>query len=277
MFWHIIITRAASNVMFRNAMIFTFTLTMLVYATAKAKQLFAPKFVLEKIEPLPGKCYHLRFKPQNGRVFKYRAGQYVFVKFVESDLPRESHPFSFDSFPANCHNGFSIMVKEAGDYTDRISKLKVGDVARVEGPYGTFLYGNKDYRDIPLVLIGGGIGITPMMSILEEMLAIGSKKQVTLLWALNSKDEVFYREHYDELMEKYANFSYHMTLADEEAEGYAFGFVDRPLLEKSGALSLAGDAEFYLCGPLPMMTSVEKILLDNNIPKANIHAEKFSF
>ena len=277
MFWHIIITRAASNIWFKWAMIFTFALTMLVYAASKVKRILAPQFVLEKIESLPGRCYHLIFTPKNGKSYRYRAGQYVFVRFVESTLPRESHPFSFASYPSDENNGFSVMVKEAGDYTDRISKLKKGDLAKIEGPYGTFLYGKKDYRDIPLVLIGGGIGVTPMISILDEMLATGNKQKIILLWAVNKKTEIFYQERYEELMKKYDNFSYHITLADEKTEEYGYGFIDHAFLEKSGAFTIPNNAEFYLCGPLPMMVSVEKILRSNNIPKKRIHAEKFTF
>ena len=277
MFWHIIITRTASNVWFKWALIFTFVLTMLIYAASKVKRILAPKFVLEEIEALPGHCYHLIFSPQSGKRYRYRAGQYVFIRFVESALPRESHPFSFASYPSDTHNGFSVMVKEAGDYTDRISKLKKGDVAKIEGPYGTFLYGKKEYKEVPFVLIGGGIGVTPMISILDEMLARGNKQKVILLWALNKKSEIFYQERYEELKKKHDNFSYHITLADEKAEGYGHGFVNQPFLEQSGALTLPDNAEFYLCGPLPMMVSVEKILKSNNIPQKRIHAEKFSF
>ena len=277
MFWHIIITRAASNIWFKWAMIFTFALTMLIYAASKIKRILAPQFRLEEIESLPGRCYHLIFASKNGKNYRYRAGQYVFVRFVESALPRESHPFSFSSHPSDENNGFSVMVKEAGDYTDRISKLKKGDLAKIEGPYGTFLYGKKDYRDIPLVLIGGGIGVTPMISILNEMLATGNKQKVILLWALNEKAEIFYQERYEELMNKYDNFSYQITLADEKTEEYGYGFIDNSFLEKSGAFTLPDNTEFYLCGPLPMMVSVEKILRNNNIPKKRIHAEKFTF
>ena len=277
MFWHIIITRAASNVWFKWAMIFTFALTMLIYAASKTKRILAPKFVLEEIESLPGRCYHLVFTAQNGKTYRYGAGQYVFVRFVESALPRESHPFSFASYPADTQSGFSVMVKEAGDYTDRISKLKKGDIAKIEGPYGTFLYGKKNYSDIPLVLIGGGIGITPMISILGEMLVNGHKQKLIFIWAVNKKDEIFYQEHYEELAKMHDNFSYHIALADEQIEGYSHGFVNEAFLQKSGALGLPANAEFYLCGPLPMMISVEKILRSNNIPKKSIHAEKFTF
>ena len=277
MFWHIIITRAASDVWFKRAMIFTFALTMLIYAASKVKRILAPKFILEEIEPLPGRCYHLIFIPKSGKKYRYRAGQYVFIRFVDSALPRESHPFSFSSYPLDKGNGFSVMIKEAGDYTDRISKLKKGDLAKIEGPYGTFLYGKKDYRDIPLVLIGGGIGVTPMISILDEMLASGNKQKIILLWGLNKKSEIFHLEHYEELMKKYDNFNYYITLADEKSEEYGYGFIYNVFLEKSGAFNLDDNAEYYLCGPLPMMVSVEKILKSNNISKKRIHAEKFSF
>jgi predicted ferric reductase len=149
MFWHIILTRTASNELFRAILIATFALSMLLYAASKIKRIAAPKYVLQDVEKLSGRCYNLTFKPMGTRKIKYRAGQYVFVRFIDSELPRESHPFSFTSYPASGKEGFSIMIKESGNYTDRISKLKPGDVAKIEGPYGTFLHGKAKHANNP--------------------------------------------------------------------------------------------------------------------------------
>jgi predicted ferric reductase len=277
MFWHIILTRTASNEFFRAMLIATFALSMLLYAASKIKRIAAPKYVLQDIEELPGGCYNLLFKPLGARKISYKAGQYVFVRFIDSELPRESHPFSFTSYPTEGEQGFSIMVKESGDYTDRASKLKPGDVAKIEGPYGIFPYAQAKHAGNPLILIGGGVGITPMISLLNEMLTKDEDREIVLLWGINTKDEIFYEDYYESLMKSHDRFRYHITIADEKVDGYGFGFVNQPFLEESGVDMANSEADFYICGPLAMMDSIEKILRANGVAKARIHTEKFSF
>ena len=277
MFWHTMLTRSAQNPTFRTVFILSFVLTTLAYLASKIKRILAPKYRLTAVETFPGRCYHLFFEPIGRRRIRYHAGQYVFVRFIDALLPRESHPYSFTSCPMPGENGFSIMIKESGDYTDRIDKLRVGDTAKIEGAYGTFLYKEKKTNTSPLLLIGGGVGVTPMISILRAKLAENSPRDVVLIWGLNRRDEVYFEDMFADLAAQHPKFRYFILLANEQADGYEHGFVDRDFFERTGLTDRMSDGEFYLCGPVVMMDSVTKTLKDFSVKKAKIHAERFTF
>jgi ferredoxin-NADP reductase len=121
------------------------------------------------------------------------------------------------------------------------------------------------------------VGITPMISILREALTKDKHREIVLFWGVNEKDEIFYEDYYQTLMKSHDGFRYHITIANEKVDGYGFGFVDQSFLEASGVDMANSEADFYICGPLPMMDSVEKILFSNGVARARIYTEKFSF
>ena len=95
---------------------------------------------------------------------KYKSGQFVFVRFYNQRLTKESHTFSIAS--KSNDETLRIVVKKLGDYTSNMEELKVGDKVAVEGPYGRFNYKNYS-RD--QVWIAGGIGITPFLGMVRDL------------------------------------------------------------------------------------------------------------
>lgn len=84
-------------------------------------------------------------------------------------LPRQSHPFSISSVPEK-EGRLVLTIKQNGDYTAQIPNLKAGDKAVLEGPYGHFYMQYDTEADAPLVFLAGGIGVTPLMSIIRVLL-----------------------------------------------------------------------------------------------------------
>ena len=98
---------------------------------------------------------------------KYQSGQFVFLKFNNQKVSRETHPFSISS--KSNDKIIRIILKESGDFTNTLFiNLKVGDKVTVEGPYGKFNFKNFDSKK-QVFSITGGIGITPFLGMVENL------------------------------------------------------------------------------------------------------------
>lgn len=107
------------------------------YGRAKLKSHRVTR-ILDSVELATPNVYKMTFMSIDNKSLNYQAGQYIFLRFVSSALPKESHPFSIVSAPHTAETSFVVMAKESGDYTRKLNLLKPGDKASIEGPYGDF-------------------------------------------------------------------------------------------------------------------------------------------
>ncbi len=125
-------------------------------------------------------------------------------------------------------------------------------------------------------MIAGGIGITPILSMLRHMAATGDDRPVTLIWGNRREDDIVYRKELEALAAGRMNLRIHHVLSEQESWPGLTGFVDAPLLGR--VLSdeqLRG--QVFLCGPPVMMASVGRALRSMNVPRRRIHTERFAF
>lgn len=247
-----------------------------VFFSAKVKARHTHRYTLTKLKKLNKNVFDLELSFASGKPLNYRAGQYVFLTFVNSALPRESHPFSISSSPAD-NNRLLLTVKQSGDYTRKISELKAGDMAVLEGPYGHFYRYYDKNGDSPLILLAGGIGITPLLSILREQTRLPNSRKIILLWSLSKQSDVLLLDELEFIKRNYSDFTYIITLSKEKADKFRHGRISMDLLEESGIRSLKGKGEYFICGPLSMMNATKDLLVKSGVPSQSIHMEKFSF
>ena len=208
-------------------------------------------------------------KPLAGKVLKHYPGQFAFTIFESKSLPREEHHFTISSAPNGKYIRFSI--KASGDYTSAIGKLKVGDKVQIDGPYGSFTNSNLEE---PVVFIAGGIGITPVMAMLESINTQETKPKCALIYANKTKNEIaFYDQiiHFTQLKWLKSIF----VLSEEKLKGFKNGRIDQALLSQT-LKGIKTKATIFLVGPPPMMESIENQLKEIGIHKSQIHTEKFS-
>ncbi len=153
--------------------------------------------------------------------------------------------------------------------------LNVGDVIELAAPYGNF---HIDVAAMsPIVLISGGVGVTPMTSMLEKALQSPSREVVFVHGARNSAVHAM-RDRVRDLLEAYPEFKAFIfysspLLGDVEEWDYDFeGFVD---LEKIKTNILLDGADYYICGPIPFMRAQRDTLLRLGVPQACVHYEVF--
>ncbi len=155
--------------------------------------------------------------------------------------------------------------------------LKPGDQVTVFGPFGEFFA--KDTEN-EMVFIGGGAGMAPLRShIFDQLLRLNSKRKITFWYGARSLREAFYVEEFNELAEKFDNFTWHLALSDplpeDNWEGYT-GFIHQVALDNYLKDHPAPeDCEYYLCGPPMMNSAVLKMLDDLGVEPENILLDDF--
>jgi predicted ferric reductase len=195
-----------------------------------------------------------------------RSGQYFVWRFLTRDGWWRGHPFSISSAP-NGH-WLRITIKELGDWSKALQSVSVGTRVFIEGPYGV-LTGARRTRP-RILLVAGGIGITPLRALLEALPA--KRGEMTLLYRVRDARDIVFRDELE-------------TLAHARGAQihYLFGSRDGGGGDSLDAESLqrlvpdVRDRDVYLCGPVPMMQRVEDSLRRLGLPARQIHAERFAY
>lgn len=196
------------------------------------------------------RCYSLSDRPDPS---SYR----VTIKRVAAPVDRPDWP------PGASSSHFHDQVRE-------------GDVLDVKAPSGHFFI-DPD-ASVPAVLIAGGIGITPMMSMLRWCLAEQPGRTVHLYYGLRSGDEHAFEPVLEQLAEAHPNFHLNAVYSrpgpnDVQGRDYQHaGHVDADLLRRTLP---HGRHQFYVCGPAAMMQSLVPALADWGVPRQDIHFEAF--
>jgi ferredoxin-NADP reductase len=154
----------------------------------------------------------------------------------------------------------------------------LGDVAGrrawLEGPFGNFGIGWDSAEH--LVLIAGGIGITPIMSILRTMADTGDRRRTTLVYGNKTWDTTVFADELDRLQVTLDLRVVHVVEQPPPGWDGPSGFITQQLLEDLLPGDKAG-VQSYVCGPPAMMAATERALIAAGVPPRQIHAELFTF
>jgi len=158
-----------------------------------------------------------------------------------------------------------------------VFSLKPGDKVTVSGPYGDFMARETENE---MCFIGGGAGMAPLRShILHQLDGIQSSRTISFWYGARSKKEMFYDEDFNDLEQRYTNFSYHVALSDPEKEDNwtgPTGFIHTHLHESYlNDHEDPTEIEYYLCGPPPMIDAVIRTLYDLGVEDDMIYYDKF--
>ncbi|MDO5457119.1 MAG: FAD-binding oxidoreductase [Atopococcus tabaci] len=219
----------------------------------------------------------LQLKATKSDVMNYQPGQFGFFRFIDSDLPNEAHPFSFSSALDHESDIIEIMVKESGDWTSSLDIVKEGDQVTIEGPYGNFYPKEKENSDTPMILLSGGIGFTPSLSVLRHEMANNSDRRIAFLWGLHGEEDMIYTEELKRMADENKNFTFHLIFSGEEIEGYPHGHVDDTFIREEGLEEFYKTASWHVCGPPPMLEASKSLLAEQKVSKDQQYIEEFAF
>lgn len=215
---------------------------------------------------------------EGGQAPDFLPGQFHFLTPVETiaAVPAEEHPFTISSCPTK-RRRISSTIKDSGDFTSRIADVRPGDHFTVHGPFGRFshLLHPPEKR---LLFIAGGIGITPLMSMLRHMRnERRADLSVTLLYANKSKEGIVFESELAEIADGDCPGLKVVHVLSEPGDGWGgeTGHIDLELiLRHFGPDDFAGGG-VYLCAPPKMIAEISEGLAGIGIPKNRIHHEAF--
>jgi len=209
-----------------------------------------------------------------------KAGQFASIRIRKPDGWSQPHPFTISNAPEDPLLRFTI--KKAGEFTSAIPDLKPGEPILCMGPLGVFC---KDIDAKPLiVMIAGGVGITPFLSVLLHFSNIGASNRVKLFWANRGISDILFADQMKALTQKIDLGVIHCLSREDHAERfnqpqypdvrYEKGYLSEGVMRNHG---VSDKAAFYLCGPPPMMETSLKELNSLGIDPKVVEQEKFSW
>jgi predicted ferric reductase len=215
----------------------------------------------------------LVMRPDGHPGFRFSPGQFGWLTLWGSPFKITGHPFSFSSSAAVTDGRVEMSIRNLGDFTSAIDKVPVGQRVYLDGPYGAFTIGNP--ADMH-VLIAGGVGVTPMMSMIRTLADQGDTRPVILLYGSRDWESITFREELEALKAR-LNLTVVHVLANPSA-GWTGeqGFITADVFKRHLPPPYA-DHEYFICGPDVMMDAIEKALGEMNVPLSKYHSERYSF
>jgi predicted ferric reductase len=234
-------------------------------------RLVKPLFILRRpyqvteVRQERGDTTTLVMRPDSHPGFRFNPGQFAWLTVWGSPFKITAHPFLFSSSTTVADGRVEMSIRKLGDFTKQIDTVLVGRRVYLDGPYGAFTIGNP--ADMH-VLIAGGVGVTPMMSMIRTLADAGDPRPVILLYGSKDWDSITFREELEELRARLDLKVIH-SLADPPADWTGErGFVNSDMLKRHLPRPYASH-EYLICGPAKMMDAIEKALGDLGVPCRN--------
>jgi predicted ferric reductase len=231
-------------------------------------------FRVVEVRPERGGCYTLAMQPEGHPGFRFRPGQFGWLTVYGTPFKITAHPFSFSSSAEAADGRVEMTIRNLGDFTGTIGKVPVGRRVYIDGPYGAFALRPKPADTY--VLIAGGVGITPMMSILRTLADRGVARPVVLLYGNRDWESVTFREELEALTPR-LNLTV-VTVLSDPPEGWTGerGYIDAEVFRRHLSSPYA-DHEYFICGSDRMMDAIETALGELRVPMSRYHSERYSF
>jgi predicted ferric reductase len=191
----------------------------------------------------------------------------------ESPFKATGHPFVFSSSAAVTDGRVEMSIRSVGDFTSTIPTIPVGKRVYLDGPYGTFTVGNRAALH---VLIAGGLGIAPMMSIIRTFADRGDERPIVLLYGSKDWESVTFREALESLKPRLSLTIVHVL--EDPPDGWTGekGLIISEVFQRHVPPPYA-DHEYFICGSDIMMDAAERMLDELNVPIAQYRSEPPSF
>ncbi|MEW6594639.1 MAG: ferric reductase-like transmembrane domain-containing protein [Thermodesulfobacteriota bacterium] len=256
------------------AMVIAWLLALVHVRLIKSSLMRKHPYLIERVAPERGRSWTLHLRPVGHGGMNFKPGQFAWLTVGKSPFTIREHPFSFSSSALEAGGAIRMTVKELGDFTSGIGGIPPGTHAYLDGPYGSFTI---DGRDAPgFCFIAGGVGITPIMSILHTMADRRDRRPALLFYGSRCWEEITFREELDTLAERLNLKVIHVL--QEAPAGWTGeqGRVTAELLTRHLPENRM-QMEYFLCGPEAMQKAMKAALDNLGLPLENIQSESFNF
>ncbi|MEK7116478.1 MAG: FAD-dependent oxidoreductase [Patescibacteria group bacterium] len=238
--------------------------------------------------PLALEMFSLTLTPDDGKpMFSFVPGQWVGVRISHDPVPhRRAVAFSIASAPVESTHTIELAVKVYGSFSRLMQTLGADDHVTIQGPFGVFTL-NEWSTSSPkesalqsqnglLVFFAGGIGITPLRSMIREVLLTQTPRDILLFYSNRSPASIAYEEELRQLATSHSNFHVVFLLTGERSENWdgENGRLDAAMFDRH--VPDVANAECYMCGPRPFMDAITSLLVAKGVDvKTKLRKELF--
>jgi len=247
------------------------------------------KFRIDKKQPEGGGICSFYLKPHDNKpIPPFEPGQYLTFQLK---VPGKDKPiircYSLSDTPL-IRDYYRVSIKAVPPPRDKPDvppglssnffhdQLNEGDILDCKAPGGKFWMDQTKHT--PVVLIGGGIGLTPVFSMLHSIVLSGSKRETHFFYGVRNGNEVVMREQLEQFERDHENIHLHLCYSnpeDGDEQGRDYHHAERVSVKLFQKVLPSSNYNFYICGPPPMMESLVKDLDEWGVPEANVHFEAF--
>ena len=230
-----------------------------------------PYTVHKVIQEIPG-TWSLLLKPSGHPGIRFNAGQVAWLNINTSPFTLHRNPFSI-SGSAHKTDQLRFSIKNVGDFTELTGELKGGETVYVDGPYGSFSLDDPLTKK-GLVLLAGGIGAAPIMSILQTLADEKDKRPVTLFYGNYDDKNISFKDEINDLKKDLNLSVIHVLEVASKKVKSDVGFISREMLVRDLPEN-RDELYYFICGPLPMIEAMEAHLKALGIPRRQVTSEKY--
>ncbi len=218
----------------------------------------------------PGQYLTFRIKAQNSnksiiRCYSLSDSPHKVSQYYRVSIKKIPPPLNQPDLPPGMSSNF---------FHDQLS---VGDIVDVRAPSGNFVMDSNE--STPIVLIGGGVGITPVLSMLNTLCDDRSKREVWFFYGVRNKAEHIMAEHLRQIEAEHENVHlqvcYSQPDQDSDGHGRDYHHGEMVSVDLFKRVLPSNNFEFYICGPPPMMSALVTDLEQWGVPEKNVHFEAF--
>ena len=232
------------------------------------------RYTVAEVRRLSHNICRIELTPPAGRGPRHLPGQFAFLRLIGQAVSSQEHPFTISSAP-RADGTVALTIKASGDYTETVDRVRPGEKAVLDGPYGRFSYLLGGRAAGGLLLIAGGVGATPMLSMIRHLAETEPDRPVTFIWSNRARQDIFAADELEQLSGRMPNLRVHHVLTRQPDWDGPAGRLDEQMLRR-----LAGDvrqlAAAFVCGPPSMMDGVSAALGRLGLPRRRIHTERFA-
>ena len=248
-----------------------------VWGDVSIRRLSAEEFVMhpsrimqcrvEAAEMVTHDVLRLSLAVQSGGPYTFSAGQFAKLQFpFAAETPRDYSMANRPDEPL----AFHIRCIAGGVSGKLATHLKVGDVIRVSGPFGTSYL--REQHPGPILAVAGGTGLAPIRSIVATALAQDAHRPIHLYFGVRGERDVYGEQELIDWQARYPSFKPHIVLSDERSPARRFGMVTDAVREDFETLQ---GFQAYLAGPPAMVDAATPLLLQGGVAARDIHADAF--
>lgn len=246
------------------------------------------KFEIARKVPEGGGICSFYLRPHDGKPLPaFDPGQYLTFRLDIPGQPKQvMRCYSLSDSPKPDYYRVSIKAvpppRDQPDIPPGLSsnffhdQLNEGDILDVKAPGGHFFLDTAKHT--PVVLIGGGIGLTPVMSMVNRIVDIGSTRECHFFYGVRNGREIVMKEHLERLAAEHENIHMHICYSspgDDDVEGKDYQYAERVGADLFKRVLPSSNYEYYFCGPPPMMNSLFEGLREWGVPEKDINYEAF--